>query len=384
MASSAIVFDSPIETSASYSRGSGASPPTCFASATSAFVSPAIAETIDRDLVARPLRLDHAPRDVPDALHVADAGAAELLDDQRHRCFPAREHGCWPRAKRARLDAPRAVRVLFEADLELFGAPSASAKRSPHSTTSSASAREPVVEARRLELGARSDAEAVGVDEPPERAGAAGQRQLARDREARARERGSGERRALPPGPSRTPSCRRRARPPGSPPAPRRRAPPRARGRARASHPGSGNASRSPAPIATSERCLRARGAHRVARRPPRPPARRRRARRADPPPRRGGRRRAPRRRAGRAPARGGPRSRPSARRPVPPEASAGPPVGFTASGRRARRRPSPHPSARPPPRSRRRAAAPPPGAVAVHLGGARAEQQRQPRPGAA
>ena len=45
MASSAIVFDSPIETSASYSRGSGASPPASFASATSALVSPAIADT---------------------------------------------------------------------------------------------------------------------------------------------------------------------------------------------------------------------------------------------------------------------------------------------------------------------------------------------------
>jgi len=45
IASSAIVFCSPVETSASYSRGCGCSPPTSRASATSAFVSPAIADT---------------------------------------------------------------------------------------------------------------------------------------------------------------------------------------------------------------------------------------------------------------------------------------------------------------------------------------------------
>ena len=50
MASSAIVFDSPIEISASYSRGSGASPPASFASATSALVSPAMADTITATL----------------------------------------------------------------------------------------------------------------------------------------------------------------------------------------------------------------------------------------------------------------------------------------------------------------------------------------------
>src|SRR5690606_20994834 len=45
IASSAIVFCSPVETSTSYSRGSGRSPPAWCASATSASVSPAIADT---------------------------------------------------------------------------------------------------------------------------------------------------------------------------------------------------------------------------------------------------------------------------------------------------------------------------------------------------
>ena len=65
--------------------GRGASPPSSFASATSAV---GLARSSPRPPPPRRCpalhRVDHAPRDVPDPLGVADARAAVFLDDQSH------------------------------------------------------------------------------------------------------------------------------------------------------------------------------------------------------------------------------------------------------------------------------------------------------------
>ena len=345
----------------------GCSPPTSRASASSGWSRPTSPTRRRRRGGPASRRRQHAPGDVADALDGADGGAAVFLDDQCHvirrsaaaelrprapslrnrwmlaarptRGAPAREQG--PRRgrklpRKANAASPRRAERARSAPR---AGPSGSAcgKRSPHSTATH---------------GARARA---GRGSPPTRARRRSRRGSSRRARNAVRRRGCscaitkvGLATALgsTPRPSARPFANTVLPAPSGPIS--ATPPPRPRSRLASRRPAAGVASGlrecshkglSPAIAAApaaerSDRRLRQRRrqlAREQARRP-------RRARSRRPPPRRARTRRAPRPSAASRPCASRPVSIPSSTSPVPPLASAGPPVGFTISAAVRRR----------------------------------------------